>query len=64
LLAENYVFPTSSWDLSDPQVSVRLRSTVTSRQTSTYTKVFRIDCFLFVPRIEATEPENAKRNIQ
>lgn len=64
LLAENYVFPTSSWDLSDPQVSVRLRSTVQKRQTSTYTKVFRIDCFLFVPRIEATEPENAKRNIQ
>jgi hypothetical protein len=64
LLAEDYKFPTCSYGLVDPQVAVRLRSTVTSRQTSTYTKVFRIDCFLLVPREEATEPENAKRNIQ
>lgn len=65
LLAENYVFPTCFYGLSDPQVAIRLRSTVTSRQTSTYTKVFRIDCFLLVPHEEeATEPKDAKRNIQ
>lgn len=64
LLVDNYKFPTCSYGLSDPQVAVRLRSTVTSRQTSTYTKVFRIDCFILVPHEEATEPESAKRNKQ
>lgn len=64
LLAENYVFPTCSYDLSDPQVKISLRSTVTSRQTSTYTKVFRIDCFILVPHEEATEPKNVKHKIQ
>lgn len=64
LLAENYIFPTCSYDLSDPQVMVSLRSTVTTRQTSTYSKVFRIDCFILVPHQEATEPKNAKHNIQ
>lgn len=64
LIQSNYIFPTCSYGLSEPQLKLQIRSTVTSRQTSTYSRTLHIDCFLFVPHVEATEPDNAKRNNQ
>ena len=61
LLQSNYMFPTCSYGLSEPQVKIQLRASVTSRYTSVYSRTMHIDCFLLVPHVEATEPENAKR---
>lgn len=52
LLVEDFVFPTCSYGLTEPQVGVQLISRVASSQTSTYSNTMRLDCLIFKPRDE------------
>ena len=61
LLVEGFEFPTCSYALRDPQVTVQLIVRVGSTQTATNSRTMRIDCFILKPRDgEAVEDENAK----
>ncbi len=54
LLASGKTLPTCSWDLEDPQVTLRVRNRVSSSQVrkGEYTRTMRIDCLLFKPHVE------------
>lgn len=63
LFAKQLVIPTSSFGLSEPQVSIDFSCNVRSSQTATYTRTLRLDCIIFKPHdLNATEDESAKRN--
>jgi len=63
LLYSGYVVPTCSYGLADPQVTIQIRSTVSDKQTSTYSRTLRIDCLIFKPHDEEATTESAKRNL-
>ncbi|MCR5132095.1 MAG: fasciclin domain-containing protein [Prevotella sp.] len=63
LLAESVVFPTCSSGLTEPQVKLTLTTQVTNKQTATHTRTLRLDCIIFKPHQDATDEENAKRNV-
>lgn len=54
LLASGVVIPTCSYDLEEPQVSMRVRGRVSNSQVRNgeYTRTMRIDCILFKPHEE------------
>lgn len=49
LVSSDYSFPTSTYDLSEDEVKVRIQSSVSSSQTSSYSRTMRIDCIIFKP---------------
>ena len=61
LLVSDFKFPTCSYGLTEPQVTLQLRSVVSSRYTTVYSRTVWVDCFIFKPHEEeATEQRNIK----
>lgn len=59
LLAKDFVFPTCSYGLTDPQVRVQLISRVSASQTATHTNTIRLDCIILKPHdVEATNDQD------
>ena len=52
LVASNYVFPTCALGLSDPQVTLRIQSNITSSMSSRFTRTLRLDCIILKPHEE------------
>lgn len=63
LIVEAFEFPTCSYALQDPQVTVQLLVRVGTTQTATYSRTMRIDCLILKPHDDnAVEDESAKNN--
>src|SRR5574344_261722 len=45
-IASNFQFPSCSYNLSTPTVTLKIASVVTPRETSKYTRVLRLDCII------------------
>lgn len=58
-VADNFIFPTCSFGLSDAKVHLDLLTRVTSSGTNTWSRIMRIDCIILKPHLDATE-ESAK----
>lgn len=48
-VASNYVYPTCSYGLEDPQVKLIIRNTSTTNETDKFSRYTRIDCVIFKP---------------
>lgn len=53
LVASNFRFPTCALDLTDPQVTLRVASNITSSMSARFTRTLRLDCILLRPSVHA-----------
>jgi hypothetical protein len=49
MVGSNVTVPTCSYGLDEPTVTLKIQSTVTSTQTSKYTRTMRLDCIILKP---------------
>ena len=52
LITENYQFPTCSYGLQKPQLSIQFFVRVSPNQTSTHSRTLRLDCIILKPHEE------------
>lgn len=62
LVASNVTVPTCSYDLVEPTVTLKIQSTVTSTQTSKYTRTMRLDCIILKPHEDTASSAKSIRN--
>ncbi len=57
LLAENFKFPTCNFEQNNTRFSIKLACSITSRQTSTYSREMYLDCIFLKPHTSKSEEE-------